>query len=73
MSTLAEIEAAAAKLPHDQQRNLREWLAAHIGNPDSTTVSQHSVMEIAPVSLGGIIDSGAADDDVLGEMLEGRV
>ena len=73
MSTLMEIEAAAAKLPQDQQRNLLEWLAARVGDPISTSSLRHSVLDVAPVSLGSVIDLGTANDDILDEMLEGRI
>ncbi len=33
---------------------------------------RRSVLDIAPVSLGGVVDLGRADDDILGEMLEDR-
>jgi len=32
----------------------------------------HSVLDIAPVSLGPLLRPFADDDDLLGEMLEGR-
>jgi len=32
----------------------------------------HSVLDIATVSLGSVLRPLAADDDLLGEMLEGR-
>ena len=72
MSTLAEIEAAAAKLPHDAQRDLLEWLAARVGDSGSMQALRHSVLDVAPVSLGGLIDSGPRNNDILDEMLEDR-
>jgi hypothetical protein len=73
MSTLTEIESAAAKLPPDEQRDLLRWLAARVGELAAMPSSRHSILDIAPVSLGGIIDSAGADDDILGEMLENRL
>ena len=73
MSTLTEIEAAAAALPHDEQRRLLEWLAQRVGGVAPTATLRHSVLDIPPVSLGEIIDLGGADDDILGEMLEDRI
>jgi len=32
----------------------------------------HSLLDIPPVSLGGVLRPPTADDDLLGEMLEGR-
>jgi hypothetical protein len=43
--------------------------------PDSTPVKgsrPHSVLDIAPVSLGPVRHPLMADDDLLGDMLEGR-
>jgi predicted DNA-binding antitoxin AbrB/MazE fold protein len=36
------------------------------------TAEGHSVMDIEPVSLGQVHHALSADDDLLGEMLEGR-
>ncbi len=36
------------------------------------TGNGHGVLDIPPVSLGSIITSVSAEDDLLGEMLEGR-
>ncbi len=33
----------------------------------------HSILEIAPVSLGVMLRPLTAEDDILGEMLEGRL
>jgi hypothetical protein len=33
---------------------------------------RHSVLDIAPVSLGSVVSTQSPDDDLLGEMLEGR-
>ena len=32
----------------------------------------HSILDIAPVSVGAVLRPLTADDDLLGEMLEGR-
>lgn len=32
----------------------------------------HSILDIPPVSLGSVLRPFTADDDLLGEMLEGR-
>lgn len=39
---------------------------------ESLTPESHSVMDIEPVSLGKMHHPLPADDDLLGEMLEGR-
>ena len=40
--------------------------------PPTTGAPSHSVLEIPPVSLGSFRRPLMADDDLLGEMLEGR-
>jgi hypothetical protein len=72
MSTLTEIELAADALPLDQQESLWEWLSERIHRRRSNGASLHSVMDIAPVSLGGMVLPLSPDDDLLGEMLEDR-
>jgi hypothetical protein len=38
------------------------------------TVGQpHSILDIPPISLGAVLRPLSSDDDLLGEMLEGRV
>ena len=39
---------------------------------ESLTAGCHSIMDIGPVSLGKVLRPLSADDDLLGEMLEGR-
>jgi len=39
---------------------------------ESLDAGRHSVLDIPPVSLGHVLRPAAADDDLLGEMLEGR-
>lgn len=41
--------------------------------PPNGTSPQHSVLEIPPVSLGRVLVPPIANDDLLGEMLEGRL
>jgi hypothetical protein len=40
--------------------------------PTAANAKQHSIMDIPPVSLGRILRLSTADDDLLGEILEGR-
>ena len=40
--------------------------------PPSAAAKEHGILDIPPVSLGSMVRSPTADDDVLGEMLEGR-
>jgi hypothetical protein len=72
MTTLAEIEAAAESLPQDQQKRLLEWLAERLRQQNLKIAQPHSVLDIPPVSLGKVIRPLQSDDDLLGEMLEGR-
>ena len=34
--------------------------------------SPHSILDIPPVSLGSVLNAPTGDDDLLGEMLDGR-
>ena len=72
MSTLAEIERAADALPRDQQERLFEWLSERVRTRRFNSASPHSVLDIAPVSLGRVIRPLSTDDDLLDEMLEER-
>jgi hypothetical protein len=72
MSNLTEIERAADALPLEQQENLFAWLAERMRRRHLNSASPHSVLEIPPVSLGRVIRPLKPDDDLLGEMLEGR-
>jgi hypothetical protein len=38
----------------------------------STIARPQSILDIAPVSVGGVLRPLTAEDDLLGEMLEGR-
>jgi len=72
MATLSEIEAAAEALPLADQENLLAWLSSRVNQRHEAADQAHSVLDIQPVSLGRILAPFAADDDLLGEMLEGR-
>jgi len=39
---------------------------------ESITAGSHSIVDIVPVSVGRVLRPLSADDDLLGEMLEGR-
>ena len=41
-------------------------------SPRLEGVRPHSVLDIPPVSVGAVLHPLTADDDLLGEMLEGR-
>jgi hypothetical protein len=72
MSTLTEIERAADALPLDQQESLFEWLSERVRSRRLNNAPPHSVLDIAPVSLGRVIRPLSSNDDLLGEMLEER-
>ena len=77
MSTLAEIEAAVEKLPPRQQQELLLFLTVRLHGctvqmPRASSATQ-SVLEISPVSVGKVLLPASSDDDLLGEMLEGRL
>jgi len=81
MSTLAEIEAAVETLRPPEQEHLFVLLAARLGRHAGPSLSHtpaapkpngHSVLDIPPIHVGRILRPLSADDDLLGEMLEGR-
>ena len=82
MNTLTEIEAAVSILPPPAQEELFAFLAARLGRAGRTpplpeshqpAVTGHSVLDIAPAHVGRVLRPLSADDDLLGEMLEGRL
>jgi hypothetical protein len=73
MLTLNEIEKAVDHLSPDQKRELHRYLEESLRNGVQRPADRgHSVVDIAPVRLGSILQPPEADDDLLGEMLEGR-
>jgi hypothetical protein len=77
MSTLVEIEEAVNALPPEEKRQLLRFIAERLsGSPAGLTADarrQHGVLDIPPVSLGRVLRPFSPADDLLGEMLEGRV
>jgi hypothetical protein len=76
MTTLPEIERAADSLPPEQKKQLVQFLLTRLGPLGAATAStspkNHSILDIHPVHLGAILRPLTPDDDLLGEMLEGR-
>lgn len=81
MNTLSEIEAAMESLPVRQQEALFASLAARLDRAVNLGLRQnsyppmqprHSILDIPPAHLGGVLRPLAPDDDLLGEMLEDR-
>ena len=78
--TLDEIEVAAKKLPPEQQLELiarvsRRLRHAYLPNGSATqTEGIKHILDISPVSAGAmLVPYPSPDDDILGEMLEGRL
>jgi hypothetical protein len=75
VTTLDEIEAAVETLPSAQQEKLYFSLSARLQGHAAFSANPprlaHGVLDISPVSVEGILHP-PLDDDLLGEMLEGR-
>jgi hypothetical protein len=76
MHNLTELETAADALPAQQKRELLQFLVSRLHEEGIDTADlhlpSHSVLDIEPVSVGAILQPLGRDDDLLGEMLEGR-
>lgn len=72
--TLEQLRDAILLMPDAQRRKLLD----EIERVPSTDVIRaaaprpHSIMEIPPVRLGAVLRPLTSDDELLGEMLEGR-
>ena len=82
MNTLAEIETAVSIPPPPVQEELFAFLAARLGRAGRVqplseshgpVVTGHSIVDIAPAQVGRGLRPFSPDDDLLGEMLEGRL
>lgn len=72
MSHILEATYDNGVLKLDQPLPLKDQEKVRV-TVESLTPGQHSLLDIQPVSLGGLLTPAATDDDLLGEMLEGRV
>lgn len=76
MNDLTQLEAFADALPVDDKRELVQFLLSRLGREGVDTADlhppSHSVLDIKPVSLGRVLQALGADDDLLGDMLEGH-
>ena len=70
MSTLSEIEAALPSLNAEELAALVQRVTLEMCKV--MRAPDHSVLDIAPVSIGRVLRPFSPDDDFLGEMLEGR-
>jgi hypothetical protein len=57
----------------DDGVRLAEGQEVSVFVPLMANEGSHSVLDIPPVSIGAILHPLTSDDDLLGEMLEGRV
>lgn len=69
MDNLHQIEAAAASLSADQQRELLVWLAQRVGK-QRPAGKPYSVLDIPPADVGQVLSFDEANSDLLDEMLE---
>jgi len=76
MHDLTELETAADALPPQEKRELLQFLLSRLRKEGIDTADlhlpSHSVLDIEPVSVGALLQPLGRDDDLLGEMLEGR-
>jgi hypothetical protein len=57
----------------EEGANLPEGQEVTVHSPRSLKQGSHSLLDIPPVSVGAILKPLTSDDDLLGEMLEGRL
>jgi hypothetical protein len=76
MHDLTDLEAAADALPAHEKRELLQFLVSRLHEEGIDTADlhlpSHSVLDIEPVSVGTLLQPLGRNDDLLGEMLEGR-
>jgi hypothetical protein len=76
MHDLTELETAADALPAQEKRELLQFLVSRLHEEGIDTADLHlpghSVLDIELVSVGALLQPPGPDDDLLGEMLEGR-
>ncbi len=60
-----------ARIPDGQEVTVLIPDGVPVG-PEKNKSSRHSVLNIPTISLGKLLRSPSPDDDLLGEMLEGR-
>lgn len=74
---IEEIEAAVEQLPTPEQEELMFFLTLRLqdrsGRVSNAPQARLSVLEISPVSVKKVLRPRPLDDDLLGEMLAGRM
>ena len=71
MSYVVEATYENGVLKLDQPLPLKDREKVRV-TVESLTTGRHSILDIRPISLGQVLRPLAPDDDLLGEMLEGR-
>jgi len=72
--TVEQIRNAILQLPDAQRRELLDAIE-RVPPKDVTRAAAakpHSILDIPPVRVGAVLRPLTSDDDLLGEMLEGR-
>jgi hypothetical protein len=72
--TLEQLRDAILQLPEAERRVLLDQIQ-RVSPTDVATAAAtkpHRILDIPPVSVGAVLRPLTSDDDVLGEMLEGR-
>ena len=73
--TLEQLRNAILQLPEEQRRELllevERRPSTLLGRPD--TPRPHSILDIPAVSVGAVLRPLSSNDDLLDEMLEGRI
>lgn len=74
MTTLTEIETAVEALSPEQKYTLYRYIEGQLQDVSGKTSvpRRQSVLDIAPVHLGPVLQPLTGDDDLLDEMLETR-
>lgn len=76
MHDLTDLETAANALPPQEKRELLQFLLLRLREEGIDTADlrppSHSLLDIEPVSVGSLLQPLGRNDDLLGEMLEGR-
>ncbi len=72
MTTLTEIESAVGTLSPEQKQRLYRFIEGQLHEVSGQMSARRSVLDIAPVNLGPILQPFTSDDDLLDEMMETR-
>ncbi len=70
MSTLLEVEAVVPQFSVEELAELEKFV--HTTRRQKEQATKHSLLDLPRFSVGSILRPVSPDDDLLGEMLEGR-